>query len=333
MTIGFLDKDAYNRDVKVCLLFVEEVRCVSKDVTGILAGWAFDPRDYTVRIVTGDDGQDKIQIRLDLGLLQMNFHGRPDGQQPHGYESYLHYVQQQQRQHDAHHADGPPYQLNSTDSEILLREGIQYYHRYLSFWHLKLYELCARDTKRNLELFAFVREYAKSQQEKMQFDQYRPYVTMMHARAVATPLAELRQYDAALHVIESGITGIEAFLQEYEQSHRSQHCFELQFLKRWQAELEHKKSYKPPPPLASATLPEGEEEPIEPTDETSETEVAAQAFPLENAKKKRSKKLSPEDVLAGLREQLQRAIAEERYEEAARLRDQISEQQRTDNKN
>ena len=64
---------------------------MSKDITSILAGWDFDPDELQVRIVAGDDGRDKIQMRIDLGLLQMELTGRPDGERPHGFESLLDY--------------------------------------------------------------------------------------------------------------------------------------------------------------------------------------------------------------------------------------------------
>jgi UvrB/uvrC motif len=307
---------------------------VSKDITHILAAWDYSPSEYTVRIVKGDDGRDKIQVRMDLGLLQMEFHGRPDGQRPHESESYLHYFQQRQREHDAANPDGRPFVLETADCELLLREGVQYYHRYLSFWHLRLYELCARDTKRNLELFAFVREFAQSKREKLQFDQYRPYVTMMHTRAVATPLAELRQFDAAIQVVDSGIARIEEFLVDYQQQERSAQCYELQFLLRWREELTLKRDRKPPPPIALGGPGDDladDEIDAEPGPETINTEAPAE-HPVDDAtirrrgaSRARKAKLSAQEILNGLREQLQRAITEERYEEAARLRDQIAE--------
>ncbi len=68
------------------------------------------------------------------------------------------------------------------------------------------------DTNRNLRLFAFVREYARHNKDKLAFDQWRPYVTMMHTRAVATPLVELRDFEAALGVIDAGVEKIHRFL-------------------------------------------------------------------------------------------------------------------------
>jgi hypothetical protein len=52
---------------------------VSNDIFKTLSGWQYDPDRVSVRIVPGDDGRDKIQLRLDLGMLQMEFNGRPDG--------------------------------------------------------------------------------------------------------------------------------------------------------------------------------------------------------------------------------------------------------------
>jgi len=210
---------------------------MSKDLTKFLQDWQYDPDVVMVRLVKGDDGRDKIQLRVDLGVLQMERDGRPDGLRPEGFESWLEYYEQQQRAHDAAHPDAAPYVLSDEDCARLWREGVQYYHRYLSFWHLNLYDLCARDTQRNLRLFAYVRAHARDDRHKLQFDQWRPYVTMMYARSTATPLIERRQYAEGLQVIESGIDAIREFLDEYEQAHRAEECVELVSLERWRDEI------------------------------------------------------------------------------------------------
>ena len=92
-----------------------------------------------------------------------------------------------------------------------MREGVQYYHRYLAAFHLQRYDLVARDTERNLRLFAFVVRHAARQRDKLQFDQYRPYVTMMHTRALALAGAGPQDdHAAALALIDEGIEGIRA---------------------------------------------------------------------------------------------------------------------------
>jgi UvrB/uvrC motif len=252
---------------------------VSKDISKTLDGWDYDPDRISVRIVKGDDGREKIQLRLDLGLLQMEFEGRPDGKRVGGCASWLEFFERQQQKHDADDPNGPPFLLETEDCQRLLREGVQYYHRYVSFWHLERYELCARDTNRNLRLFAFVRQHARHKKDKLQFDQWRPYVTMMHARAVATPLVGLRDYQAALGAIDAAIEGIRDFLREYDQLHNAENCSELEYLLRWREEI------------AAKTSGHLREEPYNP--------------------------------LARLQSELELAVSEERFEDAARLRDTI----------
>jgi hypothetical protein len=210
---------------------------MSKDITSILQEWKYESDKILVRIVPGGDGQGKIQLRIDLGLLQMEMDGRPDGLRPEGYESWLDCYEHRQREHDEAHADGPAFALSAEDCARLWQEAVQYYHRYLSFWHLDLFELCVRDTQRNLRLFAFVRTFAADEQLKIQFDQWRPYVLMMHTRALATPLLVQRAFAEAMRAIESGIEAVRDFLEEYRQGHRAEECVELVSLERWREEI------------------------------------------------------------------------------------------------
>ncbi len=75
------------------------------DLTELLRSWKFEPGKLNVRLITGRDGTEKLQIRLDLGVLQMNLDGRPDGLEPAGYGSVLEYFE---AAHDAVVAGSPP---------------------------------------------------------------------------------------------------------------------------------------------------------------------------------------------------------------------------------
>jgi hypothetical protein len=210
---------------------------MSKDLSHILRDWDYDPEEIGVRIVPGDDGREKIQMRVELGALQMEIDGRPDGARPENCESWLDYYEEQRRIHESTHPEGPPFRLGETECMRLWREGVQYYHRYLSLWHLDEFERCARDTARNLRLFAFVRAHAEQDRHKLHFDQWRPYVTMMHTRASAMPLLKNSEPERALAVIEAGIDAIHEFLDEYGQGHRAHECAELTNLERWRDEI------------------------------------------------------------------------------------------------
>lgn len=254
---------------------------VSLDISRVLKEWDFVPDDVTARVIDGEDGTQKVQLRLDLGVLQMEMEGRPDGKTIDGASSWLQRHQQRQREHDAANPDGVPYLLESEDCQELMREGVQFYHRYVCFWQLDRYELCARDTSRNLELFRFVRSHARNERDKLQFDQWRPYVTMMHARAVATPLVDLNQWEAALNAIDAGLRGIEKFLEDYGQEQQADKMGELIFLKRWRKEVLREMA-------PDDTPDDGDTDPV-----------------------------------AEVRTALDTAVNEERYEEAAQLRDEL----------
>lgn len=255
-----------------------------KDLAPIIKAWPYDADGTMVRIIQGTDGQEKIQLRLELGLMQMDVDGRPDGQRVEGSESWLDHYAAEQARHDTEYPDEKPFQLEPEDCKKLLQEGVQYYHRYISFWKLGRYELCARDTGRNLRLFEFVRKFARRDRDRLEFDQWRPYVTMMRTRAIATPLLDLEDTEAAVRVIESGIEAIKQFLQDYGQEDRAGDCQELVHLEKWRAELQGDDD-KPHKQLTADELPKS---------------------PLDR-----------------LKDQLEEAVTEERYEDAASLRDQI----------
>ena len=65
------------------------------DISPLLDQWDYEPGQIVVRRFKAKDGMEKIQLRVDLGLLQMNAIGRPDGKKPFGHESLLeHYLLQ-----------------------------------------------------------------------------------------------------------------------------------------------------------------------------------------------------------------------------------------------
>ncbi len=120
-----------------------------------------------------------------------------------------------------------------------MREGLQYYHRYVSAFQLERYDLVERDTARNLRLFSFVARYATRSRDRMQFEQYRPYVQMMYTRARAMQALNVNDYRGALGAIDEGIAAILSFLVEYHQEDREAQCSELRYLRQWRQEIDN----------------------------------------------------------------------------------------------
>src|SRR5947209_3015907 len=158
-------------------------RKMSLDLNTILKDWPHESGAIKVRKILGLDGREKLQLRIDLGVLQMEMTGRPDGLRPNGCESLLTYHQQRALRAEER---GEEYRLSQEQTAELQQEGIQYYHRYLSLFQINEFAGVVRDTQRNLDLFTFVDEHSQREEIVWNFQQFRPYVLMMNTRAKAS---------------------------------------------------------------------------------------------------------------------------------------------------
>lgn len=209
------------------------------DITPMLDGWNYDPDEITVRLIEGADGKPKIQMRLDLGLLQMNYDGRPDGKRPNEFESIFHYYQNQLETHRHEFGSDKGYYLDPDDCDAISSEALQYYYRYLSLFHLQEYAAVIRDTERNLSVFDFVNKYAETEEDRQALEQYRPYVIMMYTRAAAHQALENNQPAEAAKRVKEGIDRIKAFFLQQGRPKLSRRSRELIFLKELLKELPH----------------------------------------------------------------------------------------------
>ncbi len=207
------------------------------DISKILKEWEYIPEEVNVRIVDGRDKSKKIQMRLDLGLLQMEFYGRPDGERPHGYESFLEYYQAQLEDHIKQFGDDAGFSLDPDDCALLQNESLQYYYRYLSLYHLQKYEAVEKDTAHNLKVFDLINKYAEIEEDRFYLERYRPYVIMMNTRAVANRMLEKNQPDEAIEYIEDAIERIDIFFNELQHPELTNKCSEIVFLNSFADEI------------------------------------------------------------------------------------------------
>src|SRR6266566_1477957 len=96
---------------------------MSLDLNTILKDWPHQNGSIKVRKIVGLDGREKLQLRIDLGVLQMEINGRPDGVRPYGCESLLDY--HQRRAALAEEGENE-YALTPEQCAELQQEGIQY---------------------------------------------------------------------------------------------------------------------------------------------------------------------------------------------------------------
>lgn len=179
------------------------------DISPLIEGWEHDPTSVSSRYVKTQDGKKMVQMRLELGLFQMEIEGRPDGTEPHGHESLLDF---HRRQLLTERRTG--YKLAAEDCAELQQESVQYYYRYLALLALKDYPGVIRDTRHNLDIFEMVEKYADNEEHVWEFLQFKPYVFMMNTRAQAEMLAGEGRVDEALEAVKGGAREIRRFLEE-----------------------------------------------------------------------------------------------------------------------
>jgi hypothetical protein len=211
---------------------------MSLDLNTLLKDWPHEPGAIKVRKIIGLDGREKLQLRIDLGVLQMEMTGRPDGTRPHGCESLLSYHQQRAARASGR---GETYELSGEECTELQQEGIQYYHRYLSLFQINEFAGVVRDTQRNLDLFDFVTAHSGREELAWSLQQFRPYVLMMNTRAKASILLSAGKFNEAIREIERGRDAIIEFFQRSNFPELATKSSEVAFLEEWLQEVRAKR--------------------------------------------------------------------------------------------
>ncbi|MEM7392729.1 MAG: hypothetical protein AAF492_10310, partial [Verrucomicrobiota bacterium] len=107
---------------------------MNKDISQILRAWEYNPNEVSARWIKAEDGAQKIQMRLDLGIFQMEAEGRPDGTRPRGYPSLLDYYRSIEKTASPGHS---ALKLDAEACGALQQESVQFYYRYLALEALK----------------------------------------------------------------------------------------------------------------------------------------------------------------------------------------------------
>lgn len=220
---------------------------MTHDIQHILDSWEYQgPHRLTVRRIRGRDGKVKIQLRLDVGLLQMEATGRPDGTRPYGQESLLDHFQQLAAAHRLYYGTEEGFELDREDCAALHRESMQYYHRRICYLELGDYEAAARDAEHNLQIMDLLRDYAADRNDWWASEQYRAFVLSHWIKAKAMLALEAEDYDGALEWVQKGQQMIEhLFTVEYGRPDLLEQRFELEFLQELEEYVRQRRPLTP----------------------------------------------------------------------------------------
>jgi hypothetical protein len=228
----------YSAKIQVIKKNLQGPTLMSKDIQPLLSDWPYEPGQLCVRKITGHDGREKIQLRIEMGILQMEMSGRPDGQRPFNHESLFHHYQAQATETET---SPEPFTLDTEACMSLQTEAMQYYHRRISFLEIGEYDKARQDAKRNLALFDFVKEHAEEEEDRLALENFRPYVIGHRVRAEVLMHLETDAYDHALEKIDVGIQEIQSFFQDFDRIDLINENEEVTFLKEWAEEIRNER--------------------------------------------------------------------------------------------
>ena len=176
----------------------------------LLAGWNFAPGEPLVRLVTGEDGRDLLQMRIDLGILQLETKGRPDGVMPEGFPTYYDYLMSLAKE------GGEDFRLDVEHCMQIDREFYQFYHRRICWLTLKKYAETIEDAQHTISLMDFSTSYAPDPEWATLHEQYRPFVMFHRIQAAALLNLEDDDPQSAKETIDKGLQSLAVIFEEHE---------------------------------------------------------------------------------------------------------------------
>lgn len=181
-----------------------------QDIDSILKNWTFEPGEVAARMVRGSDGRDVLQMRIEMGVIQLEVDGRPDGERPGGAETYYDYLVGQ-----AIGADGD-FTLTEEQCAEADREFVQFYQRRLCWLALREFGRAVADADHTLEFMDFSRDHSPSEEWTEAHEQYRPFVLFQRTQAAALGALEEHGPDRAVEDINAGLAKLREIHEQGE---------------------------------------------------------------------------------------------------------------------
>src|SRR5262245_43370272 len=100
-------------------------------------------------------------MRVDLGVLQIETTGRPDGTRPHGCTTFFDYLKREAR---SVARSGNKFTLSEEQCQEADREFVQFYHRRVCWLALRQYDKAIADADHTLAFMDFVRDHSPSEE-------------------------------------------------------------------------------------------------------------------------------------------------------------------------
>lgn len=176
----------------------------------LLRNWPYQAEKLDVRRVTCADGRQVLQMRIDLGVLQLELQGRPDGTRPDGFETFYDYLLDESRRF------GDEMVLNDHQCLEVNREFAQFDQRRICWLRLQEYEHVVGDCDHSLRLMDLCRRHSPDEEWMLSHEQHRPFVLFHRTQAVTLILLDENRPESAISEINHGLDQIRAVFEEFQ---------------------------------------------------------------------------------------------------------------------
>jgi hypothetical protein len=169
------------------------------DIDFIFREWPYQPGVISARLVRARGGREVLQMRIEMGVLQMETTGRPDGEKPGDAATYLEFIKRQAAE------QGDPFVLSEEQCFEFDREYLQYYHRRICCLALREFRRAVADADHSLALMDFVTAHSPDEEWTLSHERYRPFVHFHRAQAAAMAVLQESGPEAAIEEVQKGL--------------------------------------------------------------------------------------------------------------------------------
>mgnify|MGYP000128082605 CR=1 FL=1 len=195
------------------------------DLDELTSGWDCPPGELRARLIVGRDGQEQLQLRVDLGVIQMYPDGRPDGERYRGFPTAREFIEHEFRM--------PNCRVEPADWQELDREIQQFNYRRMAYATIAEEALQIGDEERALRcLHGALRDIesclaglalvARHEANSEAYAGLRPTLVFDRARLTAQLRIIEGLFEEALEEAQAGAAALEALLVElgYDEEQR-----------------------------------------------------------------------------------------------------------------
>lgn len=191
-----------------------------RDIDDALHDWPYDPEpgETVAREIQARDGRTVLQVRQELGILQMEVDGRPDGERPHGFRTYLDYLRHRATNRGPKSRNRVrPWVLAPEHFAEVDREFIQFYHRRMAWLALQRYDRMLQDADHTLDLMDFVHRHSDDEDFITSHERFRGLVIFHRTQAAAAIALEDRRADQAIDAIREGASRLRDHQEDWDE--------------------------------------------------------------------------------------------------------------------